>query len=108
MIILIERKLVCICIEIPRSDTDGGCQDEVTVTSERHAQAQVERTKKQKRKEKAAYKGGSDKDPEPEDGASLQVHQARAPLADDLSAQGSGLRARQTKGGPNVDQVHTG
>ena len=24
-------------IKIPRSDTNGGCEDEVTVTSERHA-----------------------------------------------------------------------
>ena len=35
------------CINISRSNTNGGCEDEVTVTSEQHAQA--ERTKKRKR-----------------------------------------------------------
>ena len=31
----------------------------------------------------------------------------RARAADDLSAQGSGLRARQTKGGPHAPEVPT-
>ena len=101
-----------VCIKLPQSDTNkvgdyGGGLVRIKKTAKRHkrgrpirsdrnfrAHAQAERTKKQKREEKAACKGGSDKDPEPEDSASLQVHQARAPLADDLSAQGSGLRAR--------------
>ena len=50
-----------------RGDTNGVGENEVPLTSGLHAQA--ERTNKQKREEKAAYKGGSDKDPEPEDGA---------------------------------------
>ena len=36
-----------VCIKIPRSNTNAGCEYEVTETSEQHTQA--ERTKKQKR-----------------------------------------------------------
>ena len=80
----------------------------MTVTSKLHAQA--ERTKKQKREDKAASSGGSDKDPNRKmvlrhGGAPLVTK--RTALADDLSAQGSGLRARQTKGSPHAPEIPT-
>ena len=54
-------------LKIPRGDTNGVGEDEVTLTSWLHAQA--ERTKEQKREEKATGTsgGGPDKDPKPGD-----------------------------------------
>ena len=49
-----------------RSDTNEVGEYEVSVTAELHTPA--ERTKKQKREDKAASSGGSDKNPEPDDG----------------------------------------
>ena len=52
-----HRRRALVCIEIPRSDTGGGCDYEVTVTSE-DTHKQKERINRQ---EKAAPSGGLDK-----------------------------------------------
>ena len=87
--------------------TNEGSETEMTVTSKLHAQA--EGAKKWKREEKATSSEGAVKDPGPDqkDGAQARGRVRRGPrprarAADDLSALGSGLRARQTKGGPHT------
>ena len=61
------RERLLVCVKTPRSHTNEVDEYEAIVTSELHAQA--DRAKKLTREEKAASSGGSDKDPEPEDGA---------------------------------------
>ena len=81
-----------------RSYTDGGCDYEVTVTSERthtHYHYLGERLKLEGGIEKSACTGGAP-----------LVTDERG-FADDLSAQGSGLRARQTKGSPHAPEKLT-
>ena len=93
-----EERDVGLYIKRPRCETNGGSESEVTVSSKRHAQ--VERAKEEKR-ENAASMRGAGRDPGPEDGAEVRGRwraRPKARAADDLSAEGSGLRARQ-KGG---------
>ena len=69
------RERLLVCVKTPRSDTDEVDEYEAIVTSELHAQA--DRAKKLTREEKAASSGGSDKDPQPEDGAEARGRPTR-------------------------------
>ena len=83
----------------------------MTVTTEQQAKAESkEIEKKQKREEKDASFGGAVRDSVPEDSSGAGARgsaRPRARAADDLSAQGSGLRARQTKGGSHAPEIPT-
>ena len=69
----LQSKRTLDCITIQRSDTDGGCDYEVTVTSEPCTSRNSKQTEKES--QKAASSGGLDTGRDPKDGA-----QCRDPL----------------------------